>query len=176
MRIIAETKAENELVKRLAEQYGATATMRENAYAVTMWCAADVKEKHDIISNERAEAFLEDYERRLAESSISGGWDFIEYADVTDYEEKITAIMIDDALFAGVIVPVLENDGLKAYVGEDWFFFGGSEFEHTEPSSIPCDVLVNEIKNTLDSFRETPEHQDDYLRYYHYIKENLAKA
>lgn len=87
MKFIAETKKENTLVQKLAKEHKATAVRREDAYAVTMWSVTDVQEKHKL-NDEKAEAFLEDYEKRLTESSISGGWDFIEYADVSDYKDK----------------------------------------------------------------------------------------
>ena len=191
MRIIAESKEENELVKKAGKEYGASAVMRENAYAVTMWCAADVKEKHDDIDDDGAEAFLEAYERRLVESSISGGWDFIEYADVSDYKrsdkqcngethvsnktisEVIVKKMIEDGLMAKAIVPKLEDGGLKAYIGEHWFYFGGSEFEFTDPKEIPFDVLVEEIKFVLDDFRSKPHFHDEYLYYFRYLCENI---
>lgn len=86
MKFIAETAEEDALVQKLAKEHKATAIRRENAYAVTMWSVADVQEKHNL-SDEKAEAFLEDYEKRLTESSVSGGWDFIEYADVSDYTD-----------------------------------------------------------------------------------------
>ncbi len=90
MIIIAENKQENELVKELVKELEGRCTvrgiMREDGYAMTVWSVADVQEKYDI-SDENAEAFLEAYERRLAESSISGGWDFIDYADLSEYED-----------------------------------------------------------------------------------------
>ena len=81
MLIIATTKEENELVQKLAKEHMARAINREDAFAVTMWSIEDVESK----CGENAELFLEDYENRLKEHSISGGWDFIEYADFSDY-------------------------------------------------------------------------------------------
>ena len=90
MKFIAETKEENALAEKLAKEYRqlynheAKAIKREDAYAVTMWSVADVQEALDL-NNENAEVFLENYENRLEDSSISGGWRFIEYADISDY-------------------------------------------------------------------------------------------
>ena len=89
--------------------------------------------------------------------------------------EFITLRLIELGVQLGVIIPKLESDGLKAYIGEYWFFFGGSEFESTEPSKIPFAVLIREIRNALSSFRETPEFQDEYRYYYYYLCENVLK-
>lgn len=87
MIIISENKTEDTLVQEIAKAHGARAIMRDSGYAMTIWSIEDVKEKHDM-SDENARQFLEDYERRLAEGAISGGWDFIDYADVSDYKEE----------------------------------------------------------------------------------------
>lgn len=82
--------------------------------------------------------------------------------------------MIEDGLMAEVIIPKLESDGLKAYIGDYWFWFGGSEFEYTDPKAIPFDILVNEIKECLDSFYECPSiYEDEYLYYYYYLCEHI---
>ena len=87
MLIIATTKEENELVQKLAKEHMAMARKREDAFAVTMWSIEDVKNNRDI-SDKNAESFLEDYENRLKEHSISGGWGFLEYADFSDYIDE----------------------------------------------------------------------------------------
>jgi hypothetical protein len=82
--------------------------------------------------------------------------------------------MIEDGLMAKVIIPKLEDDGLKAYIGDYWFYFGGTEFECTDPSTIPFGILVNEIKECLDDFYEHPEvFEDEYQYYYYYLCENI---
>lgn len=48
-------------------------------------------------------------------------------------KHRITKKMIEDGLISRVIIPKLEEDGLKAYIGDYWFYFGGSEFEDTDP-------------------------------------------
>lgn len=176
MIIISEGKHEDALVEELAKKYHARGIAREDGFAPTFWSVKDITASKEKITKENAEAFLEYYERKLEEGAISGGWDFINYADYSDYESKIiTDIMIDEALFEDIIIPKLEEDGLKAYIGEHWFYFGGTEFENTEPSSIPCKVLVNEILSVLDAFKDAEETKDEYLYYYHYIKEELEK-
>ena len=86
----------------------------------------------------------------------------------------ITKKMIEDGLMSKVIIPKLEEDGLKAQIGEYWFYFGGSEFEYTNPKSIPFSVLVDEIKEVLDDFRKYPDiFEDEYLYYYYFLCENI---
>lgn len=93
MKFIAETKEENSFAEKLAKEYRqlygrkATAIKRENAYAVSMWSATDIQEKHNL-SDEKAEKFLEDYESILKDRSRESGWNFIEYADISDYTEN----------------------------------------------------------------------------------------
>ena len=82
--------------------------------------------------------------------------------------------MIKDGLMAKVIVPFLDEYGLAARIGDNWFWFGGTEFEYTDPKDIPFDILVNEIKECLDAFYECPEvYEDEYLYYYYYLCENI---
>lgn len=86
----------------------------------------------------------------------------------------ITKKMIEDGLMSKVIIPKLEKDGLVCYIGDYWFFFGGIEFEYTNPKDIPFSVLVNEIKEALDDFYKHPEmFEDEYLYYYYYLCENI---
>lgn len=101
MIIIAENKEENILVAKLSKKHSARAVMREDGYAVTFWSIEDVKEKHTL-SDDAAEAFLEAYENRLQESSISGGWDFIDYADISDYREDTIRLFSNDLIKRGL--------------------------------------------------------------------------
>ena len=104
MLIIAETKQENEIVRKLAEQNGARAVMREDGYAVTYWSVEDVKGHNGSVTDEGAEEFLERYEKRLGESAIEGGNDFLDYADYEGYailpetNEDYEAVEICDKL------------------------------------------------------------------------------
>ena len=82
--------------------------------------------------------------------------------------------MIEDGLMAHIILPKLKDDGLKAYIGDYWFYFGGTEFEYTNPDDMPFGLLVEEIKECLDSFYECPEiYEYEYLYYYYYLCENI---
>ena len=86
--------------------------------------------------------------------------------------------MIKEGLKKGLIIPKVEGDGLKCYIGEYFFFFGGSEFEGIEElSEIPEDVLPMEIKTALDAFNETKNHdfETEYMYYYYYLLENLKE-
>ena len=86
----------------------------------------------------------------------------------------ITKKMIEDALMADVIKPSLDEDGLKCYIGEYWFFFGGSVFETTNPSDISFGTKVEEIKLVLDDFYEDEDiYEDEYLYYYYYLCEHI---
>ena len=87
MIIIAETKQENELAKKLAKENGGRAIMREDAFAATFWSVNDVigRERADNINEAGAEKFLERYEKRLEENSVQGGHDFLDYADYSGY-------------------------------------------------------------------------------------------
>lgn len=84
--------------------------------------------------------------------------------------------MIEDGLMAKVIEPRLTGGGLIAQIGEYWFFFGGSEFERTNPKDIPFDVLVEEIKCVLDAFNEDEFYKTEYLYYYCYLCEHIQEA
>ena len=86
-------------------------------------------------------------------------------------KKLITGKLIRDGLKAKLIVPELGDDGLIARIGDNWFFFGGSEFEYTKPEEIPFDVLINEIKLVLDDFQT--EFEDEYLYYFFYLNEKL---
>lgn len=86
-------------------------------------------------------------------------------------KKLITKKLIKDGLKAKIIIPELTEDGLKAYIGSSWFFFGGSEFEQTDPKEIPFDTLVDEIKSVLDDFQT--EFEDEYLYYFFYLNEKL---
>ena len=86
----------------------------------------------------------------------------------------ITKKMIEDGLMSKVIIPKLEKDGLVCCIGDYWFFFGGIEFEYTNPKDIPFSVLVNEIKEVLDDFYKHAEmFEDEYMYYYYYLCENI---
>lgn len=86
----------------------------------------------------------------------------------------ITQKLIEDGLMAKVIVPKLEENELVCHIGDYWFYFGGSEFEYTDPNDIPFSVLVNEIKDVLDDFYKHPEiFGDEYMYYYYYLCEHI---
>jgi len=89
---------------------------------------------------------------------------------------NITRQMIADGLKAKLIVPELDKvDGLKAHIGEYWFYFGGTEFEVTDPGAIPFETLVDEIKLILDDFCSSEDFRDEYMHYYFILAERLEK-
>lgn len=83
MIFIAENDYENELAKQLAEQYGGKYYTRENAYGLTVWSVEDVKEVSEL-SDEEAREFLDLYEDKLGQGSVTGGWAFLENADYSE--------------------------------------------------------------------------------------------
>lgn len=87
-------------------------------------------------------------------------------------KKLITKKLIQEGLQRGLITPKLTDEGLKVFIGDNWFFFGGSEFECVEPSEISKDVLINAIKFVLDDF--LTEYEDEYLYYYLYLVEKLG--
>lgn len=84
MIIIAETHEENEIVAKLAKEHSCRAIAREDGYGFTVWSVNDLKSKYPEISDDDALCFLEKYENRLKEGCISGGWDFLDYADYSE--------------------------------------------------------------------------------------------
>lgn len=99
--------------------------------------------------------------------------------------KDITKQMIENGLNQNIIKPVLDDDGeLICKIGDNWFYFGGHEFENTDPSEIPFDILVNEILFVLNDFRNLNYYEDEYLRnwdcyedeylyYYYYLTESI---
>ena len=86
----------------------------------------------------------------------------------------ITKKMIEDGLMSKVIVPKHEYGGLVAYIGDYCFYARRAEFDNINPKEIPFEVMVNEIKDTLDDFYKHPEmFEDEYMYYYYYLCENI---
>lgn len=88
-------------------------------------------------------------------------------------KHKITKKMIQDGLMSKVIIPKLDDGGLKAYIGDYWFYFGGSEFEYTDPKDMSIWLIAEEIKVVLDDFYDWKEYEDEYLYYYYYLCEHI---
>lgn len=86
--------------------------------------------------------------------------------------ERITKQMIVNGLNQDIIKPILDDGELVCEIGDGWFYFGGHEFENTDPSDIPFDVLVNEILTVLDAFHDDwQDYKDEYLYYLYYLNE-----
>lgn len=83
----------------------------------------------------------------------------------------ITTEMVEEGLKKKIIVPFSDGE-LKARIGDYWFYFGGSEYESSNPSDLPFDCLVTEIKTCLDFFLEEPSFKDEYFYYYYFLKEH----
>lgn len=82
----------------------------------------------------------------------------------------ITSKMIEDGINQGIVKPVLDDGELICKIGDCWFYFGGSEFENTDPSEIPFDILVNEIMFVLEDWED---YSDEYSYYYYYLIEYI---
>lgn len=82
--------------------------------------------------------------------------------------KAIAAKMIEDGINQGIVKPVLDDGELICKIGDCWFYFGGHEFENTDPSEIPFDILVNEIMFALEDL-------DEYLYYLHYLNEHIGR-
>lgn len=88
--------------------------------------------------------------------------------------EIITKKMIEDGINQNIVKPVLFDGELICKIGDYWFYFGGHEFENTDPNEIPFDTLVNKILSVLDAFHEDWEdYGDEYLYYLYYLNENI---
>ena len=86
----------------------------------------------------------------------------------------ITKKMIEDGINQNIVKPVLDEGELICKIGDGWFYFGGSEFENTDPSEIPFDILVNEIMFVLNGFYEDwDDYEDEYLYYMYYLNEHI---
>ncbi len=84
--------------------------------------------------------------------------------------------MIEAGLKLGLIRPQQSGQGLIAYIGEHWFFFGGIEFENANPDNLdPIDLEI-EIKSALDSFRKCPDYETEYAYYYWFLKKNIPEG
>lgn len=98
----------------------------------------------------------------------------VEYKIMKKYINKK---MIEDGLMSKVIKPELSESGLIARIGDHWFFFGGTEFEYTNPKDIPFYILVEELKSFFDDIYYNKQVGSDcyteYLYYYDYLCENI---
>lgn len=88
-------------------------------------------------------------------------------------KHRITKKMIEDGLISKVIIPKLEENDFKAYIGDYWFYFGGSEFENTDPKDMSLWLIAEEIKTILDDFYNCQDYDDEYLYYYYYLCEHI---
>lgn len=88
--------------------------------------------------------------------------------------KRITKQMVEDGIRQNIIKPVLSDDGLICKIGICWFYFGGHEFENTDPNEIPFDILVNEVLTVLDDFHDDwQDYWDEYVYYWYYLKEHI---
>lgn len=147
-------------------------TFYESNVATTPRSSNPVQNAYDILLKAR-----ENNDMTLIDDAIGYLGQALDESDNED-ENIITLDMITLGLKQGIIIPKVEGDGCRCYIGDYWFYFGGSEFEGIEElSEIPEDVLPTEIKIALDAFIETENHdfETEYMYYYYYLLENLEE-
>lgn len=83
---------------------------------------------------------------------------------------------IDKKIIHFEINPHMEGETV-CFIGDYWFYFGGQEAEEMTPEeymkNVPMDDIVNEVYNTLESFKEDTFSKDEYEYYESVILENL---
>lgn len=88
----------------------------------------------------------------------------------------ITKSMIRNGYKNGIIFLISNpNDGcIAAQIGDNWFYFAGSENENMTveeyKEEYTSEEIVDYIFTVLDSDFKT-EFEDEYLYYYYYLKE-----
>lgn len=85
---------------------------------------------------------------------------------------------LDEGVIRFVIDPNMEH-GTVCQIGDCWFYFGGSMAEELNPaeylSAVAKCELVQEVYETLESFRKDGEELADEYRYYEaYLDERIG--
>lgn len=93
---------------------------------------------------------------------------------------KITRQMVEDG-YREELIYLINNplDGcIAAQIGDNWFYFAGSENENMTVDEYEAeytfDEIIDHIFDVLDSDFKT-EFEDEYWYYYYYLKENGIK-
>lgn len=93
--------------------------------------------------------------------------------------KKDVADGIDAGIIQFVVDPIMGN-GTVCQIGDYWFYFDGFISENLSPEeylqTVTKHELSQEVYDTLDCFRNSSEElEDEYLYYYHFLKENLYR-
>lgn len=89
--------------------------------------------------------------------------------------------MVIEGFEKGIIklVDSPHGDGVVCSIGDNWFYFGGSEAECSTVEeykrNIPHEVIVKEICDVLNDFEGEPSFNDEYLYYYCHLYECLKE-
>ena len=89
--------------------------------------------------------------------------------------------MVVAGLKAGIIqlIDSPHDDGAVCSIGDNWFYFGGSEAEGVSAEeyrrNVPEEDIVNEIVCVLNEFEGDPGFNDEYLYYYAHLTEQLKE-
>ena len=70
-----------------------------------------------------------------------------------------------------------EYTDVVCIIGNSWFYFGAAtETENNTveqyKASTPEEIIINEIFDTLESFKNLPQCKNEYTYYYEYLVEN----
>lgn len=121
----------------------------------------------------------------IDEIPVAGDTGYISNSDSFDLEDcdlepVITKEMIKSGIKAGLITFVPDpnaDHGTVCKIGDNWFYFGGTEGEKCSPEeytkNVPEDDIIDEIFETLESYRQAGrddyEFWGEYDYYYHIL-------
>lgn len=120
MIFVAENYEENELVQKLAREYGGSHFFREDSFAISRWSIDDVLSVQPHLTREAAESFLEEYESNLRSSAVSGGWDFLDYADYSAFKSVGQERTVDELIRDNISRDEMSKVEEKTFV-EYWY-------------------------------------------------------
>lgn len=97
-----------------------------------------------------------------------------------DLEPVITKEMIKSGIKAGLITFVPDpnaDHSTVCKIGDSWFYFGGSEGEKCSPEeytkNVPEDDIIDEIFETLESYRQAGRDDYEFWSEYDYYRHIL---
>ena len=92
----------------------------------------------------------------------------------------ITKKVIKDGISKGIVSFVKDpssGKGTVCKIGSHWFYFGGLTAEEMDPNefleNVPMDDVMNEVYDTLESFRQDDRYKKEYLYYMYELLANL---
>lgn len=135
--------------------------------------------------NERLKIAYEYATEHIDEIPVADNAEYISNSDSFELEDCnlqhiITKEMIKSGIKAGLITFVPDpnaDHGTVCKIGDNWFYFGGTEGEKCSPEeytkNVPEDDIIDEIFETLESNRQAGrgdyEFWGEYNYYYHIL-------